>query len=392
MASLCGLALSSVFLINNKMVVHADSLNNDDQSNAITWDSDKTQSADSVQTQEAPANSKAVQYNDVQYKVSRVEADPQAPVTKTKVAQFNQNSQIYGLNNNSELSKTNGDGYVITNAGTYNDRKVDIGVTINNVQDNQGTYTTKWSNGDKADVMGKVDNQFNYQNSVLVGTTSQQPQVDQNKKHTRIINQIVDFPPCKIAVGDIRISHGSHKEVVYDDGALISDNSRYGHDITNSVISNYETNDLALALEDAIDDYVYNNNSRFYSIGKMHFFGHYDGSGIKWLSIPIRGFRDLDEIWPDEYYLNKWLSHVGSSYDNRDIVPLAFEAKTNEPNHDIYGSIILSRGKGKHKINKQKSITDHLKLDQVNNGSLNYNYTVGVYDAETGELIDSILP
>ena len=105
-------------------------------------------------------------------------------VQQNRVAQFNNGSKIYGLNNSGQLSKNNGDGYVITNAGTYNGRAVDIGVTVNNINDNQGSYTTKWSNGDKADVTGKVDNQFNYQNSVLIGTTSQQPQVDTSRTRT----------------------------------------------------------------------------------------------------------------------------------------------------------------------------------------------------------------
>lgn len=110
-------------------------------------------------------------------------------VQQNRVAQFNNGSKIYGLNNSNQLSKNNGDGYVITNAGTYNGRAVDIGVTINNVQDDQGLYTTKWSNGDKADVTGKVDNDFNYQNSALVGTTSQQSQVDTSRTRTRTVTQ-----------------------------------------------------------------------------------------------------------------------------------------------------------------------------------------------------------
>ena len=35
-------------------------------------------------------------------------------------------------------------------------------------------------------------------------------------------------------------------------------------------------------------------------------------------------------------------------------------------------------------------VKDTLQLDQVNNGSLNYDYTVGVYDAQTGELIKDL--
>lgn len=44
MVSLCGLALSSVFLINNKAVVHADTVNNSNQQSAISWDSNSDDS------------------------------------------------------------------------------------------------------------------------------------------------------------------------------------------------------------------------------------------------------------------------------------------------------------------------------------------------------------
>ena len=44
MVSLCGLALSSLFVINNKSVVHADTANANQNNNAITWDSDQDDS------------------------------------------------------------------------------------------------------------------------------------------------------------------------------------------------------------------------------------------------------------------------------------------------------------------------------------------------------------
>ena len=91
-------------------------------------------------------------------------------VQQNRVARFNKGSKIYGLNNSRQLSKNNGDGYVITNAGMYNGREVDIAVTTNNVNEQQGRYTTEWSNGDKADITGKTDASFKYQNSVLAGT------------------------------------------------------------------------------------------------------------------------------------------------------------------------------------------------------------------------------
>lgn len=51
MVSLCGLALSSLFVINNKSVVHADAINNN-QASAITWDSDSNDSQ-AVKTEQA---------------------------------------------------------------------------------------------------------------------------------------------------------------------------------------------------------------------------------------------------------------------------------------------------------------------------------------------------
>ena len=53
MVSLCGLALSSLFVLNNKSVVHADSVS-DAQNNAITWDSDQDDSQ--VVTQQTNAS------------------------------------------------------------------------------------------------------------------------------------------------------------------------------------------------------------------------------------------------------------------------------------------------------------------------------------------------
>ena len=56
MVSLCGLALSSLFVLNNKSVVRADTINDaNSQNNAISWNenSDQTQGVQSEQTQKA---------------------------------------------------------------------------------------------------------------------------------------------------------------------------------------------------------------------------------------------------------------------------------------------------------------------------------------------------
>ena len=296
-------------------------------------------------------------------------------VQQTRVAQFNDGSKIYGLNNSGQLSKNNGDGYVITNAGMYNGRAVDIGVVINNIKDKQGSYTTKWSNGDKSDITGKVDNQFSYQNGVLVGINSQ-PQFDPNK--TRM--HTIDFPY------KILLHHGSS-----NNGGI---QQEFTDDITNSVISNYEDsnssessnnsylsvyNGLDRALREAIADDISNYG---YDVDYVDLRGHQDGSDIS--DDP----SSLTDVSPDEDYLNKCLSHIGPSST---VTALSFKAYNNgldivSADHVIDGTILIGRGDGK----LLTPVTNTLQLDQVNNGSLNYDYTVGVYDAQTGELIKDL--
>ena len=280
---------------------------------------------------------------------------------------------VHGLNNSDQLSKNNGDGYVITNAGMYNGRAVDIGVVINNIKDKKGSYTTKWSNGDKSDITGEVDNQFSYQNGVLVGINSQ-PQFDPNK--TRM--HTIDFPY------KILLHHGSSA-----DGGI---QQEFTDDITNSVISNYQNssessnhsylsvyNGLDHALREAILDDISN---RGYYVDYVDLSGHRDGSDIS--DDP----SSLTDVSPDEDYLNKCLSHIGPSGT---VTALRFEAYDNgldivSADHVIDGTILIGRGDGK----LLTPVTNALQLDQVNNGSLSYDYTVGVYDAQTGELIKGL--
>ena len=294
-------------------------------------------------------------------------------VQQTRVAQFNDGSKIYGLNNSGQLSKNNGDGYVITNAGMYNGRAVDIGVIINNIKDNQGSYTTKWSNGDKSDITGKVDNQFSYQNGVLVGINSQ-PQFDPNKTRMRTI----DFP-YKILLHNGGSADGGIQQEFTDD-------------ITNSVILHYQNSSESLnhlhlptykaldrALREAIADDISNHG---YDIDYVDLSGHRDGSDIS--DDP----SSLTDVSPDEDYLNKCLSHIGPSGT---VTALRFEAYDNgldivSADHVIDGTILIGRGDGK----LLTPVTNTLQLDQVNNGSLSYDYTVGVYDAQTGELIKDL--
>ena len=256
-------------------------------------------------------------------------------VQQTRVAQFNGGSKIYGLNNSSQLSKNNGDGYVITNAGMYNGRAVDIGVVVNNIKDKKGSYTTKWSNGDKSDITGEVDNQFSYQNGVLVGI-NRQPQFDPNK--TRM--HTIDFPY------KILLHHGSS-----DDGGI---QQEFTDDITNSVILNYEDSsrssnypnifvykNLDRALRAAILDDISN---RGYYVDYVEFSGHRDGSDIS--DDP----SSLTYVFPDEDYLNKCLSHIGPSGT---VTALSFRANNNGidivgANHFADGTILIARGEGNY--------------------------------------------
>ena len=82
------------------------------------------------------------------------------------------------------------------------------------------------------------------------------------------------------------------------------------------------------------------------------------------------------------------MSHIGPSGT---VTALSFIAYSN--GFDIStgdrvadGTILIGRGDGK----LLTPVTNTLQLDQVNNGSLNYDYTVGVYDAQTGELIKDL--
>lgn len=71
MVSLCGLALSSLFVLNNKSVVHADTINDNNQNSAISWDSDNddsqvVQSARTKTEQAMPQKADDIQQNATQ--------------------------------------------------------------------------------------------------------------------------------------------------------------------------------------------------------------------------------------------------------------------------------------------------------------------------------------
>ena len=510
---LCGLALTSFLAVNAHSVVHADTVSDSNaNNNAITWDSDSDDSQvvkgqpeqqtapQSVQTQvpvqshvqasqSQPVQNKKMMVSDVSstvrqsnaqistvnrlnanksqanIKVSNVQDVAQAPVQKQKVAQFNQGSKIYSLNNSSTLSKNNGDGYVITNAGTYNGRAVDIGVTVNNVKDNQGSYTTKWSNGDKADVTGKLDNQFNYQNSVLVGSKSVTPQLDQTRQRTEKQSENVDISGVWIA---------GYTDNWEEDGDTSYD--RYGHDI--SIITpellkqimeqanvpvgeaiakfgdkDFEDSKLVSCHANITDktyvDKYYVGSVSYFSAGNTgaelphatrSFLYHVsfnsgvhasdllttdenrvsstygqkilDTSLFEW---PADKNKDLPSLWANDDTFppsidtmtvpdTKFNANQGQDIDMQFVSGFnnvkqysEFSDHTGIKTTGDFAPSTLATYKitpdpVSATLTKDVQVTDHLQPVPTSQGSLDYNYTVGLYDAQTGDLITDLKP
>ena len=405
-------------------------------------------------------------------KVSNVQDVAQAPVQKHKVAQFNQGSKIYSLNNGSTLSKNNGDGYVITNAGTYNGHAVDIGVTINNVKNNQGSYTTKWSNGDHADVTGKVDNQFNYQNSVLVGSKDITPQLNQTRPRTEKQTENVDISGVWIAgyttnweeEGDTSYDRYDHVVSIITPELLkqIMEqvNVPVGEALAKFGGKNFDYSKL-VSCHANITDKTYVDKYYVGPVGKPVLIGntghelpHITRSFLYHVSFN-KGVHTSDLLTTDENRVSstyrqqildtsffEWpadkdknLPPVWANGDtfppsiNTITVPDAkFDANEGRDTHDnwtsgfnnvsAYDDESLQDGplhqKGIRKIGdfttsnlttykittdpvsatltKDVQVTDHLQPDQINQGSLDYDYTVGVYDAQTGDLITELKP
>ena len=412
-------------------------------------------------------------------------------VQQNRVAQFNKGSKIYGLNNSGQLSKNNGDGYVITNAGTFNDRPVDIGVTINNVQNNQGSYTTKWSNGDKADTIGSVDNQFDYQNGVTLNSNALQP-VAPNQTRNRTENQQADFPIDGLwiktvyfettptaedqagsdfggdeystrttiydpkLIGEIMQQTGcnyktalsklginldrmtkAHANIniktipqtvtksgsyvdMYDYGNVLGGTLNGGGQNYDRVITYHVAFDENSNVDKIVHDSIINKSSinigllRWpggksnnpndeYNDDPLALPGYADGSlasanfvgGYRILEADSKfdanhgelasGWGGAKNFSETSYYLDDMPDHTGvkyvdTSYNNDS--DLVYLAQYMEPNGQGY----------KIKVTKPINVTDHLQIDQVKNGNLNYAYTIGLYDAQTGDLITSLKP
>ena len=383
-------------------------------------------------------------------------------VQQNRVAQFNKGSKIYGLNNSNQLSKNNGDGYVITNAGTYNGRPVDIGVTINNVKDNQGSYTTKWSNGDKADVTGKLDNQFNYQNSVLVGSKSVTPQLDQTRPRTEKQTENVDISGVWIAGdtdnweedGDTSYDRYS-SDVSIITPELLKQVMEQANVPVNEALAKFTENNFASKLvschvnitDKTYVDKYFVGSPGYFSIGNTgaelphvarNFLYHVSfNKGVHFSDLlttdesptsATYGQKILDKSlfeWPidkDKNLPPVWANGdtFSPAIDTMTIPDTKFDANEGR-NSDLVGTSgfnniheydefpdhtgikktydFTTPNLATYKITtdpvsatltKDVQVTDHLQPDQMNQGSLNYNYTVGVYDAQTGELIKDL--
>lgn len=388
-------------------------------------------------------------------------------VQQNRVAQFNKGSQIYGLNNSGQLSKNNGDGYVITNAGTYNGRAVDIGVTINNVQDNQGTYTTKWSNGDKADTIGSVDNQFDYQNGVTLNSNAVNPVINsgQTRIQHRIENQNKTYQLGKVYVGievdDGRIGYYGYKDMYVldpvdlakelakrkispdDDTSVMKvagemlqpsggdDTGFYDAAINNGKYvdhSYYNTDDGQVA--DETDTYTlqgiplskfkawFDKNKKDFvthwsegtgndpgvaDMGEsdaVHIYNHmHDITGTK--AVENFTLQPLDAsdgtkipVWKP-YYKDTGVYNEDTANDyssDGDLVQDGDALTPNKQNTDlsIFGNDFVQNAN--YNFASPVEVVDHLQIDQIKNGNLDYNYTIGLYDHDTGDLITSLKP
>ena len=438
---LCGLALTSFLAINAHSTVHADTVDSGN-ANAITWDSDQDDSQvvkeDSNQSQptqnaqgQAPAvqsvqsnnqkraetsavrvsnfDTRVVNRNNAQnarpqanVKVATVHDTAQMPVQKTKVAQFNQGSKIYTLNGSNQLSKNNGDGYVITNAGMYNGRAVDIGVTINNVQNNQGTYTTKWSNGDKADVTGRTDANFKYQDSVLLGQQGITPTVNKTRQRTDKTEVDTTIPYTVKMYNYYKLDTSTG---YYPDPTQISDAQAR---VTQYLAQNKEAT-LWEALQKVSgldvmeqDDYseLLSPDGKILEKKEPHSDPSYDV--YKDEGKDLSGFDDEHETFHNDRLMEDIQKRRTANPDNPITDLMVFKGLENTGfgddtiyDRDVEITIPPEYDKGnaptytwKHYTDTQ--VTDHLQVDRVNPANLDYNYTVGLYDAQTGDLITDL--
>ena len=391
-------------------------------------------------------------------------------VQQNRVAQFNKGSKIYGLNNSNQLGKSNGDGYVITNAGMYNGRAVDIGVTINNVQNNQGSYTTKWSNGDKATQTGKVDNNFSYQNGVIVNSNAVNPVINsgQIQIRNRIENQNKTYQLGKVYVG-IEVNDGrpgyygykdmyvldpvdlakelAKRKISPDDNTSVmkvagemlqpsggKDTGFYDAAINNGkyvVHTDYNDYNSGGGVSTYDDTYTLqgiplSEFKAWFDKNKKDFVTHWsEGTGndpgvadmgesdalyIYNHMHDITGTKDVYDkftvqpiyasdgtklpVWKPYYKDTGVYNEETANYysSDGDLVQDGDVLTPNKQNADlsIFGNDFVQNAN--YNFASPVEVVDHLQIDQVKNGSLNYDYTIRLYDAQTGDLITSLKP
>lgn len=140
MVSLCGLALSSVFLINNKAVVHADSVNdNGAQSDAISWDSDQDDSQ--VVTQQTNASQTKTEQSMPQKADNSQQNATQSVQNGAEMSTVRSSSEQRSLINQTKdaeiSSATDNQSSRANLVSKVDDAQADKPVTINNPSNNQ---------------------------------------------------------------------------------------------------------------------------------------------------------------------------------------------------------------------------------------------------------------
>ena len=385
-------------------------------------------------------------------------AEQYVQVQQNRVAQFNNGSKIYGLNNSDQLSKNNGDGYVITNAGTYNGRAVDIGVTINKVSEQQGNYTTKWSNGDEANVTGKTDASFKYQNSVLAGTQQNNVAVPnqtrnrpENKEvtansvdHTfyvgwdwfagtdyanvqwsayaispKLLTDVMtyyDVDSFKAADMILKAYAKPEADIVGLKAGEVNYNStsdpmyKAYSALTDELITN--VNKLHTSTDGEMSDTQKDWNGLKYAIRAYASYMKLSNNGNtltdhNWLTLAIPGTQvpNFSGYGSANHYIgvlsekdNKFDPQIMSGDTNKYLTVNTVDVLGSKYQDPEYGTEWhlskeaqdIFNGTNKYTIVKPVQVTDHLQLANKTDASLDYNYTIGVYDAQTGELIKDL--
>ena len=138
MVSLCGLALSSLFVINNKSVVHADTVNDNNQNSAISWDNDSDQAQgvqNATQTVQNNAETSNVESSSVQRRAAVLNKSVQTP----GVANVNDSEASTPVVINNPEDDVVNVHYVDRNGNSINDKNV-INKTIGVLKTGQGSY------------------------------------------------------------------------------------------------------------------------------------------------------------------------------------------------------------------------------------------------------------